>query len=111
LGVNLGSSIIATLLTRGMEPAARVVPIGNLMMRGVGSLQLLAGFLAFEPALGFLGTDPASRVVNAHILLNLVILVVGIPLSSLVYRASERIVALTSAPAPRNPPAALELSA
>ena len=50
-------------------------------------------------------------MVNAHVLFNLIILVVGIPLSSLVYLASERIVALTSAPAPRNPPAALELSA
>ena len=59
LGINLGSSIIAPLLTRGMAPAARVVPVGNLLMRGVGSLMLLAAFLAFEPALGLLGSDPA----------------------------------------------------
>ena len=96
LGVNLGSSIIAPLLTRAMAPAARVVPIGNLLMRGLGSLGLLAAFLAVSPALGILGTDPAGRVVNAHVAFNLVILVLGLPLSRLTYAASRRIVALTT---------------
>ena len=52
LGVNLGSSIIAPILTRGMSPAARVVPIGNLLMRGLGSLVLLADLSRLPPPLG-----------------------------------------------------------
>ena len=52
LGVNLGSSIIAPLLTRRAEPGVRVVPIGNLLMRGVGSLVMLILFLSFKPPVG-----------------------------------------------------------
>ena len=50
LGVNLGSSVIAPLLTRRAEPGVRVVPIGNLLMRGVGSLVMLILFLWLEAA-------------------------------------------------------------
>lgn len=107
LGVNLGSSVIAPMLTRSMAPAARVVPVGNLLMRGAGSLALLGLFLAFHPALGLLGADPAARVTNAHLAFNLVVLVLGLPLSRLVYAASGSLVALTSpeeARAPAEPP-------
>lgn len=100
LGVNLGSSVIAPILSRGMVPAARVVPVGNLLVRGAGSLTMLALFTAFEPALGFLGSHGAGRVVNAHLLFNVLVLLVSVPFSRLVYAASERIVRLTS---PREP--------
>ena len=96
LGVNLGSSIIAPILTRAMLPVARVVPIGNLLMRGLGSLVFLATFLELRPPLAFLGAEGAGRVVNAHLLFNLIILVLGVPLSRLCYAASERIVSLTT---------------
>ena len=67
LGVNLGSSVIAPVLTRAMPPAARVVPVGNLLMRGLGSLVFLVVFLALHPPLAFLGETGAGRVVNAHL--------------------------------------------
>ncbi len=111
LGVNLGSSVIAPILTRGMAPAARVVPVGNLLMRGAGSLALLAAFTAFAPALGFLGSHGAGRVVNAHLLFNLVILVVGVPLSKATYALSERIVRLTTPPDATAALAPIEVSA
>ena len=111
LGVNLGSSMIAPLLTRAMAPAARVVPVGNLLMRGAGSLGLLVAVLALDPALGFLGSAPAARVVNAHVAFNLLVLVLGLPLSRLVYAASRRIVALTTAPEPPEPLDMVEVSA
>jgi phosphate:Na+ symporter len=109
--VNLGSSIIAPILTRAMPPAVRVVPVGNLMMRGLGSLVLLAGFLALEPALGFLGTDGTARVVNAHLLFNLVILVFGVPLSRVCYAASEKLVRLSDRSRPAPALADVDLSA
>ncbi len=98
LGVNLGSSIIAPLLTRNAPPETRVVPLGNLLMRGAGSLIILILFLTFKPSVAFLGSDPVSQVVNAHILFNTIILVAGIPLSGLILRATEALVNLRTKP-------------
>ncbi len=111
LGVNLGSSVIAPLLTRRAEPGVRVVPIGNLLMRGVGSLLMLIVFMTFRPPVEMLGATVADQIVNAHILFNCLILVAGLPLAGFVYRASERIVALGTPPEPASALAATELSA
>ncbi|RJT39214.1 Na/Pi cotransporter family protein [Mesorhizobium waimense] len=105
LGVNLGSSIIAPLLTRNAEPGVRVVPIGNLLMRGMGSLVMLILLLTFKPTVAFLGTSVPDQIVNAHILFNVLILLAGLPLAGLVYRASEKIVALGA----KSEPAALDV--
>ena len=110
LGVNLGSSIIAPLLTRSAPPAERVVPLGNLLMRGAGSILMLVLFMIFHPSVRFLGSDPVEQIVNAHILFNVIILIAGIPLSRLVLRATEAIVAL-NAPREAETPEPVELSA
>ncbi|WP_367714416.1 Na/Pi cotransporter family protein (plasmid) [Nitratireductor sp. GISD-1A_MAKvit] len=96
LGVNLGSSFIAPMLTRNSPPAYRVVPLGNLLMRGLGSVVLLCCFVFFSPTLEMLGSDPADRIIHAHIAFNVLILLAGIPLSRLILRATEAIVALQS---------------
>ena len=70
LGVNLGSSIIAPLLTRGAEPGVRVVPIGNLLMRGIGSLVMLILFLGLSRRSPSSAPPCADQIVNAHILFN-----------------------------------------
>lgn len=98
LGVNLGSSVIAPMLTRGAEAGVRVVPVGNLLMRGLGSLIMLVVMMNFRPAVGFLGTTASDQIVNAHILFNVIILIAGLPLAGIVYRASEKIVALKAKP-------------
>ncbi|MBK3745863.1 Na/Pi cotransporter family protein, partial [Paraburkholderia aspalathi] len=94
LGVNLGSSMIAPILTRNAPPETRVVPLGNLLMRGAGSLIMLILFQTFRPSVALLGSDPVNQVVNAHILFNTVIMLAGIPLSGLVLRATETLVNL-----------------
>lgn len=103
LGVNLGSSIIAPILTRNAPPETRVVPLGNLLMRGAGSLVMLVLYETLKPSIAFLGADPVSQVVNAHILFNVIVMVAGIPLSGLVLRTTEALVRLnadkTAAPA------------
>ncbi|MDR7219818.1 Na/Pi cotransporter family protein [Aminobacter aminovorans] len=111
LGVNLGSSIIAPLLTRNAEPGVRVVPIGNLLMRGAGSLVMLVAFLWIKPSTAFLGSTGPDQIINAHILFNCIILVAGIPLAKLVYSASEKIVALGTKSDPAKEMAVAELSA
>lgn len=98
LGVNLGSSFIAPVLTRSSPPAFRVVPLGNLLMRGAGSVVMLVLYIAFRPPLGLLGADPVDEVIHAHILFNLIVLVAGIPLSGLVLKATEAIVAMQAPP-------------
>jgi phosphate:Na+ symporter len=111
LGVNLGSSVIAPLLTRHAEPGVRVVPIGNLLMRGAGSLVLMIAFTWAKPPVAYLGSTVPDQIINAHILFNCLILIAGIPLAGLIYRASEKIVALGTPPDPAESLAAAELSA
>lgn len=96
LGVNLGSSFIAPMLTRGSPPAYRVVPLGNLLMRGAGSVVLLVAIMTVQPSFEFLGSTPENRVIHAHIAFNVLILLAGIPLSRVVLKATEAIVALQS---------------
>lgn len=96
LGVNLGSSVIAPILTRNAPAATRIVPLGNLLMRGAGSLVMLILYETFKPPIAFLGSDAVSQVVNAHILFNVLVLLAGIPLSGLVLRATEALVSLNA---------------
>lgn len=96
LGVNLGSSMIAPILTRNAKPETRVVPLGNLLMRGFGSLVILILFKIFNPPLKLLGSDPVDQVINAHILFNFIVLIAGIPLSRLVLRTTEALVHLNA---------------
>ncbi|MEK1850780.1 MAG: Na/Pi cotransporter family protein, partial [Phyllobacterium sp.] len=93
-GVNLGSSFIAPLLTRNAAPQARIVPMGNLLMRGAGSVVILVLYLTFKPSIAFLGATPADQVINGHILFNIIILLAGVPLSALVLRVTKAVVAL-----------------
>lgn len=111
LGVNLGSSIIAPLLTRSAEPAVRVVPIGNLLMRGLGSVVLLILFLQIKPPVALIGSSVPDQIINAHILFNVIILLAGVPLARLIYAASKAIVALGEKPKPETPLETVEVSA
>ncbi|CDX31110.1 Na+/Picotransporter [Mesorhizobium sp. SOD10] len=111
LGVNLGSSLIAPMLTRSAPPEVRIVPVGNLLMRGLGSLIMLVLIMTFKPDVAFLGKTAPDQIVNAHILFNVLILLAGLPLAGLVYRASEKIVALGSKPQPAATLEVVELSA
>ena len=111
LGVNLGSSLIAPMLTRSAAPEVHIVPIGNLLMRGLGSLIMLVLIMTFRPDFAFLGKTAPDQIVNAHILFNVLILLAGLPLAGLVYRASEKIVALGSKPQPAAALEVVELSA
>lgn len=111
LGVNLGSSIIAPLLTRGAAPEVRVVPIGNLLMRGLGSLVMLVLFLTFKPSPALMGATVPDQIINAHILFNVLVLLAGLPCSALVYRASQRIVEALTPATPVESLETVELSA
>jgi len=98
LGVNFGSSVIAPLLTRHASPRMRIVPLGNLLMRGAGSVLMLI-FMGFYPlSFAFLGETPSDLVVNGHIVFNLMIMLFGIILARPVLLVTGKFVALTSSP-------------
>lgn len=96
LGVNLGSSLIAPLLTRASPAAVRVVPVGNLLMRGAGSLACLALFLNVQPPVRWFGGTSADQIVNAHIAFNCLMLLASLPLGKLILKASEAIVRVST---------------
>lgn len=108
LGVNLGSSIIAPILTRRASPEMRIVPLGNLLMRGAGSLVILILYLSFKPDLEFIGSDAASRVINAHILFNVIILIAGLPLAKLILQTTTMLINLNVAKKKTDLPAEIE---
>ncbi|WP_375623058.1 MULTISPECIES: Na/Pi cotransporter family protein [unclassified Bartonella] len=96
LGVNFGSSLIAPLLTRNASPKTRLVPLGNLLMRGAGSILVLILFLSFHPPITWLGNNASTQVINAHIIFNVFILFAGIPLSKWVLKLTTQIVHISA---------------
>ena len=100
LGANLGGGVIAALLSRASPPAARIVPLGNLILRGAGAVLALTALVLASPPLDLLGDTPAVQIVNAHIAFNFMLAVCGLAVAGLVSAAAQRIVALGAAPEP-----------
>ncbi len=111
LGANLGAGAIAVLLSRGAVPAARVVPIGNLLMRGTGAILALAAFTLLAPGTAWLGAVPADQAVHAHIVFNAALALSGFLLAPVASRAAAAIANLSTPPASVAEPEAIELSA
>lgn len=91
LGANLGSGIIAVVLTRGSEPEARSVALANLISRGVGAVLVLPAWHAYQPSLAILGTGPAEEIVNLHVAFNAALVVLGVPFVGLLHRLTMRL--------------------
>lgn len=90
LGANLGGGLIAAMLSRAMPPASRTVPLGNLVIRGIGSVLALTGLVWFAPPLEMLGASAPLQLVHAHIAFNLALVILGLPFAGLVTRGVER---------------------
>ncbi len=76
LGANLGSALIPLYHTRTMPPAARRVPLANLIVRGTGAA-IAVVLVAKVPAPGFVQSLPdAQALIVLHIAFNLTLLAV-----------------------------------
>lgn len=80
LGANMGSAMIPVWLSRGMPAEGRQVPVANMLLRcswGILVLMLVNRL----PILPFLeGHTTGQTLVNVHIMFNLTLLVIALPL-------------------------------
>ncbi|MXN65525.1 Na/Pi cotransporter family protein [Stappia sp. GBMRC 2046] len=99
LGINFGGAIIATVLTRGMERRVRIVPYGNIAIRGIGALALLTVqfVVGFDPQR--LGANLGDTVVLMHIAFNAGVVIVGVPFARFLPGIIERLLPPQAAPA------------
>ena len=99
LGVNLGSSVIAPLLTRRAEPRRP----RRADRQSADARRRLAGDADPVPVVQATCRLPRRRAKptrssTRHILFNCIILLAGLPLAAPIYRLSEKIVALGTPP-------------
>ena len=81
LGANLGTAINPMIEgVTGDDPAARRLPLGNLLTRVIGVLAGLILLPYLQPLMSDLANDPARAVANFHTLFNAVIALVFLPL-------------------------------
>lgn len=91
LGANLGGALPAILSTMRAEPAIRRPPLGNLIFRAVGVLLMLPMLGIVTAWLPELGASPARQLVNFHMLFNVGLAVLFLPLVNPAARLVTRI--------------------
>lgn len=79
LGANLGSAAIPVWLTRTMEPAARRIPLANLVLRGAAAIAAVVAVNLAPLSLFPERFDPAQELVVLHILFNGLLVALGLP--------------------------------
>lgn len=93
LGANIGGAFAPYMALAGSPPAARRVPLGNLIMRGAVALVLLPFVRPLGAWLAALDVAAPERlVVHAHTAFNLVVAVLFLPLVGLVARWCEKLI-------------------
>ena len=90
VGANIGSAVLAFIATSGAVPAARRVPLGNLMFKLIGALltiPLLPYVLRWLPEVV---PEVHHQVVGFHLLFNVVLALLCVGLVGPVARITER---------------------
>jgi phosphate:Na+ symporter len=83
LGSNLGSACLAVWLTRGMPVASRRIPLGNLVLRGLGALLALL-LVNLTPVLSVFDTfDAGQALVAVHLTFNAALVLLALPIVGL----------------------------
>ncbi len=95
LGANVGGGLIAFWLSRGMEKEAQRIPVGNLLFRTAGALLALAIMENVALPIAELGPNAGSAIVNFHVVFNVALVVVCLPLSGLMARLTTRLLPST----------------
>lgn len=90
LGANLGGALPVVLETARENAAARRVQVGNLIVRTLGALAVLPFLGVAVTALA--GMAPFTAVVTMHVVFNLALAVVFLPLVGPLARLTERLI-------------------
>lgn len=92
LGANFGAAVIGAILTKNAEAAARIVPLGNVVIRGFVTLVALGLQMRLALDSSYFSAEPGDAVVMAHLAINAVVLVVGLPVSGLVAKMLQHLI-------------------
>jgi len=90
LRANVGGALAPLVSQTGAPPAARRVPLGNLLMRGIGAVAALPLITPALALLGHIDAEPARLAINFHSLFNLAVAAIFIGLTGPVARLAER---------------------
>jgi phosphate:Na+ symporter len=80
LGANFGAGLIAVWLARSMPVAAQRVLLGNMLLRGGCAAISVLAFVLLAPSTDALGGRVESQIVHLHLIFNLAVVVLGLPL-------------------------------
>lgn len=80
LGANLGGTLIALMLTPKTATAARHIVVSNLLLRGGGAIIALMLIRMFSLSIEQLAPTPASQLMALHLLFNLAVGILALPL-------------------------------
>ncbi len=80
LGANLGGSLVAVWLTRGLAARGRRLPAGNFLLRGGAALVVLAALRFIELPPFVVEQGAAAVIVNLHLGFNFVVAILCLPL-------------------------------
>tara|TARA_B110000238_G_scaffold95899_1_gene104663 strand:- start:123 stop:1778 length:1656 start_codon:yes stop_codon:yes gene_type:complete len=84
LGANLGGALIAYVLTLSAPIISRRIIVANLLLRGTGAI-LATLLIVFVPDIIFLlGSNPARQTINLHLVFNLTLLIIALPLTGII---------------------------
>lgn len=90
LGANIGGAFAPWVALSGSPPAARRVPLGNLLMRGGVGLAALPLVGLFAEQMSAFVQDPARSVVVFHTAFNLGVALIGLPVVGVLAKLLER---------------------
>jgi phosphate:Na+ symporter len=92
LGINCGGGLPAVTATTGQPPAARRLPLANLICRSSAAVAVLAFLSRIEPRIASLPLAPLDAAVAFHTIFNVVAGLVFLPLAPLVARLTSRLI-------------------
>ncbi len=91
LGINFGGGLPAVTATLAQTPAARRLPLANLLCRGILAIPGLVFIERLTPHVELLPLGPVEAAVSFHAAFNILVGVVFLPLTGLVARLMERL--------------------
>jgi phosphate:Na+ symporter len=92
LGINCGGGLPAVTASAGQPPAARRLPLANLICRSAAAVAILAFLSRIEPRIASLPLTPLDAAVAFHTAFNVVAGIFFLPFTTLIAKLTSRLV-------------------